>query len=402
MAEPEPRRARLVLVRPDGTVLGTTPEIDVATPWWQDTRAVVRAAADHLALPVVVLRLLWTEQRGPQGGRVAYLAETSAERLPPLTPWTDPLDDDHPLRMPWARPGGPAADLAWAHAALHERGLQPAGPPDQVISWNLSSIWRMPLADGTAAWLKHVPPFMAHEGTLLTALAGGPVPSLLAHDGARILMAELPGIDQHDADVPTLERLMDHLVDLQTARIGRADQLLAMGLPDWRGPALTVAIREVVARWQDTLDPSAATALDAFVTDLPDRMAAIERAGPPPTLVHGDAHPGNARGDGARLALLDWGDSGVGHPLLDQPAYLHRVPPAEVDRLRARWHAAWRRLVPGSDPDEAERLLRPVAAARQAVIYQRFLDGIEPSEHPYHQDDPAEWLTRAAELVQAE
>jgi hypothetical protein len=57
---------------------------------------------------------------------------------------------------------------------------------------------------------------------------------------------------------------------------------------------------------------------------------------------------------------------------------------------------------PGSDPDRAAALLAPVAAARQAVVYQVFLDGIEPSEQPYHRADSPEWLGRAAVLVRAE
>jgi len=44
-------------------------------------------------------------------------------------------------------------------------------------------------------------------------------------------------------------------------------------------------------------------------------------------------------------------------------------------------------------------LLAPVAAARQAVIYRKFLDNIEPSEWPYHAADPAAWLHRAAGAV---
>jgi hypothetical protein len=52
--------------------------------------------------------------------------------------------------------------------------------------------------------------------------------------------------------------------------------------------------------------------------------------------------------------------------------------------------------VPGSDPARAAALLAPLAAARQAVVYQHFLDHIEPSEHPYHRDDPPLWLRHAA------
>jgi hypothetical protein len=48
----------------------------------------------------------------------------------------------------------------------------------------------------------------------------------------------------------------------------------------------------------------------------------------------------------------------------------------------------------------AAALLALIAAARQAVIYRRFLDNIEPSEHPYHKADPAMWLKRTAALAQ--
>ena len=99
------------------------------------------------------------------------------------------------------------------------------------------------------------------------------------------------------------------------------------------------------------------------------------------------------------LTLLDWGDSGVGHPLLDLPAFLEPIPRNAIDAVRAHWLQQWSEAVPGSDPARAAALLAPVAAARHAVIYRSFLDNIEPSEQPYHRADPATWLNRAATLV---
>ena len=139
-----------------------------------------------------------------------------------------------------------------------------------------------------------------------------------------------------------------------------------------------------------------------MVDGLDDRLAAVDRCGLADTLVHGDFHPGNFRGsrdDASSLVLLDWGDSCVGHPLLDEAAFLDRIPTVSVPVVRKPRHAEWRRAVPGSDPARAAVLLSPVAAARQAVIYQEFLDAIEPSERPYHRQDPAEWLARTATLV---
>jgi hypothetical protein len=91
--------------------------------------------------------------------------------------------------------------------------------------------------------------------------------------------------------------------------------------------------------------------------------------------------------------LLDWADSGVGHPLLDQPAFLDAIPGDCAGAVRA--HTGCNngaRAVPGSDPARASVLLAPVAAARQAVIYRNFLDNIEPSEQVYHRADPPTWL----------
>jgi len=58
--------------------------------------------------------------------------------------------------------------------------------------------------------------------------------------------------------------------------------------------------------------------------------------------------------------------------------------------------------VPASDRAARRRCWRPFAAARQAVIYRRFLDSIEPSERPYHRSDPQIWLERTAEILRSE
>jgi Phosphotransferase enzyme family len=395
---PPPRRVRLVLITRSGELLGALPPFPVATPWWQEAGPIVRSAREHHNIDVTVLRVLETPRGLRAGGELTYLAET--DDWPRTTPWSGSLEDD-PLRQSWASPGGPDRDVAWADSVLAERGLQRVGAPEQVRSWNLSSLWRLPLRNGNA-WLKVVPPFMRHEGAILEQLAGGPVPPLLGHDGARILMPELSGDDLYDAQLPVLSRMPGLLVDLQAAWIDRTDELLALGLPDWRGPALTGAISDVIERTPPDLPPDDRATLARFVDGLPDRFGRLAAAGLPDTLVHGDFHPGNFRGDDASLVLLDWGDSGVGHPLLDQSAFLDRIPSPAIEPIRDLWERHWLERVPPSRPADAATLLRPVATARQAVIYRKFLDNIEPSEHPYHERDPADWLRRTAELVRAE
>jgi Ser/Thr protein kinase RdoA (MazF antagonist) len=403
MPEPPSRVVSLVLVDPLGTLVGRLPAFAVTTPWWQDMVPLVGGCLERFGIRPTVLRLLSTERGIYPGGGVTYLAEIGTPEVAAIArfvePWPGALDEQ-PLRMPWARAGGPAADLAWADEALVAAGRRRTGHAEQMRTWNLSSVWRLPTTDGPA-WLKVVPPFFAHEGAVLDRLAGGPVPILLARDGGRVLMADVLGDDRYDATGAELLRMVDGLVGIQVAWAGRTAELLALGMPDWRGSILSALIADVVERTADQLSVGERLTLDGFLAGLPARLDAVETCGLPDTLVHGDFAPGNVRGDGTAepMTLLDWGDSTVGQPLLDLPAFLDRTPAGEAAAIRAHWEACWRNAVPGSDPTRTARLLAPVAAARQAVVYRRFLDQIEPAERVYHAGDPADWLRRTVALL---
>jgi len=263
-----------------------------------------------------------------------------------------------------------------------------------VRTWNLSSLWRLPTTGG-GAWLKVVPPFFAHEGDVLARLDPAVVPALLAHDGARMLVDELPGHDLYDADLATQLRVVALLVRLQAGWVGRERELLDLGLPDWRAQPLAALAAATLDRTADQLSRDVRAACDRLVADLPRRFAAIEECGVPDTLVHGDFHTGNAMGDDQHLALLDWGDCGVGHPLLDRSAFLPGVADDDRPALLAAWDDAWAAVRPGCDVRRAAELVAPVAALRRAVVYDTFLRGIEPSERVYHAGDPARWLRAA-------
>ena len=242
----------------DGDVLGQLPPFAAKTPWWQEVEPVVDAARDLFGLDVTVLRLLETELPAAPGGAVTYLAEVDRRAMtrasPPveLRSWDGVLAEDR-LRRPYARPGGPAADLAWADGILAARGVVRNAEAEQVRTWNLSSLWRLPTRDGTA-WLKVVPPLYAHEGALLEQLSGEAVPQLLGRDRERMLLAEIPGEDQYDAPLPELLQMVDILVDLQCRSLDRNDALLDLGLHDWRGSALSRAFADVVGRSGPDLD----------------------------------------------------------------------------------------------------------------------------------------------------
>lgn len=400
------RTVRLVLCSSAGHVLGALGPFPVEEPWWPAVGPVVAGARERFGIRIIVLRLLATEASGEvMGGAVTYLAELVGSppaelALQPADP--DAAGPDDPLRMRWARPGGVEAAVARADEALGRLGRTRTGPAEQIKSWNLSSLLRLPTGEG-AAWSKSVPPFMAHEGAIVALVAATDpnlVPRLLAADPAAgtVLLDDVPGEDLFEADLPLLLEMVERLVGLQASLAGDADRLLAAGLPDWRGRAFARAAAQLVGRndVRSELEAGVLDRLDRLVLELPVRFEDLAACGLPETLVHGDFHPGNWRSGAGRPVLVDWGDSGVGHPLFDMPAFLTRIAPDAVGPVRAAWLEAWHAERPKADPGRAADLLAPVAALRQALIYRLFLDEIEASERVYHRDDPATWLREAA------
>ena len=188
--------------------------------------------------------------------------------------------------------------------------------------------------------------------------------------------------------------MIDMLVRLQRDWVPRVDELFALGLPDWRAPALGRAIADVFERTRGELTTPQARAIERFIAGLDARFAALAECGLPDSFVHGDYHSGNVRGDAQRLTILDWGDAGVGHPLLDYPAFMGRVS-TEVAAAIARRHGRppGVRCIQHPTPARAWDLIAPIAAQavrRKAVIYPEI-----PRQHRAsfrsasdHRDDP--------------
>jgi hypothetical protein len=383
------RVVTLVLVDGAGVPLGALPPFVVPVPWWPEVASVVTGARRRFGVEIAILRLLGAERPVPHGGLVSYLAESAGE--PPAAAFPVDVDlPDDPRRPDYARPGGPAASLRWAGAVLDRRGLGPVTGTSQERTWNLSAIWRLATPSG-AVWLKQVPHFFGHEAAVLRWAAGhGPVPRLLAADRGRMLLAEVPGEDLHDAAAPVRRAIAADLHRIQLPAVQAVAGLVHSGVPDRSGDRLIDFIAGALAGAGD-LGPEVAELL----AGLPARLDRVAGCGVPDTLVHGDLHPGNVRGDGRRLTIIDWGDSFIGHPGFDILHLAEGLPGPEASELTGQWSARWRADVPGCDPGRALELLRPVAALRNAAVYATFLAAVEPAEHPYHAPDIGLWLNRA-------
>jgi len=392
-----PRTVTLALITDEGAVLGALPPFDVEPRWWHETASIVTGARNLYGIEVAVLRLLHGELPVPPGGAVTYLAQISSAPKIALSPIDVDLDDQ-PNRAAYARLGGPAASLDWAAEQLEELELGPIGAAIQQRTWNLSAIWRLESAAG-AVWLKQVPQFFAHEPVVLRWLAmegfGLTSPMQLATDGLRMLLADLPGEDLYGCGIDVLHNIAATHHEVQLTAATQVTHLVGLGVPDLRPSHLTAHIAHTIDTHLGSTVAGSDPALADLIAGLPDRWAAIGECGLPDTLVHGDLHPGNTRGDETHQVVLDWGDSFVGHPGFDILRLTEWLTEPDACVLIDAWAARWEDALPGSDPQRAIKLLRPVAALRNAAVYARFLANIEPAEYPYHAADVPFWLDKA-------
>ncbi len=223
------RTVRLVLTGGDRTVHGELPVFPVDTPWWADVEPVVCGARDRFGAEVHVLRLVDVIGGEPElnrSGLVTYEAELTGDPPADLRPTEVDIGGDHPLRASWAGPGGVRAMVAWADGFIDR-----TGPAEQVKSWNLSCLLRLPTAAGPV-WCKAAPPFFAHEGAILQLVAGvrpDLVPPVLAFMPGLTLMGHVDGADQWSAGPELAMAMVTALVDLQ--RAVTVDQLLGCRPP---------------------------------------------------------------------------------------------------------------------------------------------------------------------------
>ncbi|HEY2795483.1 MAG TPA: aminoglycoside phosphotransferase family protein, partial [Micromonosporaceae bacterium] len=211
----------------------------------------------------------------------------------------------------------------------------------------------------------------------------------------RSVLAHIPGEDCWDASGDLIRATVTRWVGAQAA-LARREMPTADVVPDRRPVHLIKGLAAL-------LDGDAGAQLDDHerdaARDLLDRMPAmieeLEACGLPNTLVHGDFHPGNWRSDGQRTVLIDFADAYVGHPAFDGERLRDFVGPERGAAVADAWCAAWSERLPGSDPARALDLVRTLQPLAGAILYQMFLDHIEPSERRYHEDDPVAGIRAA-------
>jgi aminoglycoside phosphotransferase (APT) family kinase protein len=206
--------------------------------------------------------------------------------------------------------------------------LHPGGPRAlrQRRAWSLSSVW-----SNETVYLKTVPPMWAAEGAVtawLAQLAPTRVPAVVALGRAEHPSGALPWFVQQAVPAADLGGRDDArgrcaaAMGALVARVrGELEVGAALGLDDRSPRSVAAALAEVWASPElGSLEVAERASLPELDARLRTRLAALDAAGLPPVLVHGDLHGGNVLGGAGGTAgdvVIDWTDAAVGWPGAD-------------------------------------------------------------------------------------
>jgi hypothetical protein len=416
VVDPDELRNRFYALVTDGegrllVVDGSLPTWETTGPVkWNDAGMVNAALRERFGVEAVTLRPLRGE-RGDDGSAV-WAYELAARGPPRAGRWIDGLgigalpdgeqralaaavlagaDRDDELRPPWSRPGWYDEVVSWIDERLDAAARLRTDAPAQVHTWAISSVLRVPTSGGDV-YFKAVPPLFGHEPALTSALARrhpGRVTTVLATDDARrwMLMEDVGGAELRVlADTASWEAAVRAYARLQLAWIDDVDELFRLGCPDRTLDVLEREIDETLAdpllvELPRGLTVEEVDALPGIAERLRESCARLRALELPPTLEHGDLHPGNVRvRDGGPL-FYDWTDGAVSVPFFTLTQFFDVAEePPEPDRIRAAYLEPWRPHVGVDRPERALDLAEYVALFHLATAYRRIVQATEASQ----------------------
>lgn len=418
------REGRVLVLESSGPSL---PAAEIDGDADNELETVRRAFDELIGAPVAILRTLaCSVERESKVLDIVYVLERldAGWEPPPGAAWLDGEALDGELRdllleelemnerahvpaerAPWAQEGWLAEATAWIESSLHPVGRRPTGPVEQVRTWPLSAVLRVPTQNGLVYFKATSKlPLFVDEGAVMQGLAQlfrREVPRPLAVDHARrwMLLEDVGSAIGWDAPSDERESVLRVFAFMQVASSDDLEALLAMGCVD-RRPAWLARETKLLLEDDKALagleekEIARLRSLEPTLVALCSRLA----EGPvPDALVHGDLHLGNVARVGGSYVFFDWSDACVAHPFLDLIDVHREEDPDLRARLRDAYLSVW------SDFASPERLLElwelstPLASLNQAVSYRYIAASVEPG--PVQQLGSAlpHWLRKVLE-----
>jgi Phosphotransferase enzyme family len=287
--------------------------------------------------------------------------------------------------MRWRDPQWRGEAEAWIreHAEV-------GGPIEQPHVYPWSTVFRVPTPDGDL-WFKATRPEVHGFEPALTALLAEVFPDrvteLVATDerrcwmlmrdaGTRLRELVEPG------EIGPWKEILPLYAELQIRLAPRADELLAIGVPDERIAGIPDKVGALLeddgALMLGVSNELRPEQRDELRRRLPELRALVEELaafGIPETIQHDDFHDGQVFAKDGRYRLLDWGDSCVSHPFhtltvtLRAIAFRHGLAPGSEPLLRLR--DAY--LEPFGAPAPAADLAYRTGTLARALAWHRYL-----------------------------
>jgi Phosphotransferase enzyme family len=267
------------------------------------------------------------------------------------------------------------------------RFVEPSGELERVSEAPWSRVSRVPVGDD-AAWLKECSAGQAFEIPLTVALARrwpDRLPAVLGHDveRRRLLQADAGrplrvfGRDALEAWLLVLPLY----AELQLGEVRRVEEHLAAGVQDQRPGRLPPAYEELLET-DLGLGEDELSRLRRFLPRLGELCEELAASGPPSTVQHDDLHDANVFERDGRFAILDWGDTSIGHPFATMHVTFRVI--AEVHALEPgdRWFARLRDayLEPWNGSVETFVLAQQVASLSRTLTWRRIVDDAPAAE----------------------
>lgn len=301
-------------------------------------------------------------------------------------------------------PGTVAAGLDWAAGHLGKLGCRVAGRPERVKANAWSAVYRIRTSE-EPAWFKASGGGTRYEAGLARPLAAwvpGRVLTPLAVEadrGWQLLpdggtpLRQLAANHDHRA----WERFAAGYAQVQRELTPRAEQMLALGVPDQRPALLPGHLAMLLQDPAVVIGEHSREAVRALLPEYADACARLAEAGPAPTIQHDDLHSGNVlpAADGDRF--FDWGDASVGHPFASLLVALRTiadtfgVPPDDpvVRRFRDAYLEPWEL---GRDGQGLAELAAWTGMAGRALAWRRALATAGPADLAQYGDRAGGWV----------
>jgi hypothetical protein len=277
-------------------------------------------------------------------------------------------------------------ELDW----LEEHGVTPTGPLVTIRERHWSTIVRVPTAVGDL-YLKKCGAISAYEVPLVAALAGrwpDRMPEVVAADPERawLLMTDA-GDTLRIAGRARMAEAVGLYAELQVVEVAHVDDFVAMDVPHLPLSWLSEVGGAFIGGEHGGRVPELCAALDAF--------------GLPESIQHDDLHDNNVFLRDDRLALYDWGDATVAHPLF---SYMKAFEVARADGtdpapLRDALLGPWTAYLPRPRLEAAIDLALPLSRISYALQLQRHVDLMPPADRLPYEEHRDEHLQLAREGI---